>query len=105
MKYALRVAAAMLVPCNSAACEEKHKVKMPYIPFHKYIERPWQTELKEKMEGVCRGLQSINEGKKKGEQIDEVAGAFQEYCLNKDLSSSKLLPTSFHVRRIHRSFD
>jgi hypothetical protein len=59
-------------------CEENHNIKMPYIPYHKFIRQPWQTEMREKLMDVCLELKNANKYHK---HIRQVADVFHPFCL------------------------
>ena len=46
-------AAICSAPVTLAQGEERHRIKLPYIPYHKFIEQPWQKELKDKLLTIC----------------------------------------------------
>ena len=60
----------------TSECEENHKIKMPYIPYHKFIKQQWQTEMREKLLEVCLELKKT----KRHKQINEVADVFHPFC-------------------------
>eukprot|EP00347_Sterkiella_histriomuscorum_P022197 403331334 len=38
---------------NKNECEEKYKVKMPYIRYHKFLDQPWEEVMKLKLQNLC----------------------------------------------------
>jgi len=41
---------------DESHCDERHRIKMPYASYHKFVEKEWQAEFRHKLEDLCTHL-------------------------------------------------